>query len=83
MTKIMKIGAVALGLLALPSVAFAQERLRDGALGAVGGAIVGGPVGAVAGGAIGYTQGPRISNAFDRRHRYYRHRHYYRRDHRY
>jgi hypothetical protein len=56
----------------------AQERLRDGAIGAVGGAIVGGPVGAVVGGVGGYMVGPEVSHGFrrattPRHHRHRRH----------
>ena len=51
--------AIALG----PTVACAQERVGETALGALSGAIVGGPVGLVVGGVIGFTAGPSISNA--------------------
>ena len=45
-------------LLALPSLASAQNNTMTGAVGgAVTGAIVGGPVGAVVGGAVGATVG--------------------------
>ena len=47
-----------LGVLAIPSVAFAQSNVPAGATaGAVGGAIVGGPVGAVVGGVAGAVVG--------------------------
>jgi hypothetical protein len=52
-------GAIALG----PSVASAQERVGDAALGALSGALVAGPVGLVAGGVIGFAAGPNISHA--------------------
>jgi hypothetical protein len=71
--------AVALAL--LPTVAAAQDRLVDGALGAGAGALVGGPVGAVVGGAVGFAAGPQIAHGMgihSRRH--YRHsRHHVRR----
>jgi hypothetical protein len=51
--------AVVLG----PAVASAQDRVGETALGALSGAIVGGPVGLVVGGVIGFTAGPSISNA--------------------
>jgi len=51
--------AIALG----PTVACAQERVGETALGALSGAIVGGPIGLVVGGVIGLTAGPSISNA--------------------
>lgn len=41
--------------------AAADERLGDGAMGALAGAVVAGPVGLVAGGVIGYAAGPKIS----------------------
>jgi hypothetical protein len=41
--------------------AAAGERLGDGAMGALAGAAVAGPVGLVAGGVIGYAAGPNIS----------------------
>ncbi|GAC1330509.1 MAG: hypothetical protein NVSMB26_07980 [Beijerinckiaceae bacterium] len=41
----------------------AGERLGDGAMGALAGGLVAGPVGLVAGGVIGYTGGPHISRA--------------------
>jgi len=46
-----------------PAVASAQDRVGETALGALSGAIVGGPVGLVVGGVIGFTAGPSISNA--------------------
>ncbi len=70
-------------LLGVSSVAQAQDRLIDGALGAGAGALVGGPVGAIAGGAIGYGAGPQISRGLHgrrvyhrryRSHRYHTHR---------
>jgi hypothetical protein len=59
-----------------PIAAGAQERLGDGAMGAVAGAIVGGPVGAVAGGIVGYTAGPNIARGLGIRHHHYHHHHY-------
>ena len=46
--------------LAAPVGASAQQRLRDGLIGAGAGAIVGGPVGAVVGGGVGVVAGPEI-----------------------
>ncbi|MDF2118097.1 hypothetical protein PY365_21210 [Roseiarcaceae bacterium H3SJ34-1] len=60
----------------------AQERLRDGAVGAVGGAVVGGPVGAAVGGVGGYVAGPAITRGVKRAvapRRYHAHRRYHRR----
>jgi hypothetical protein len=65
-------------LLTSVSLVSAQERLKDGLLGAGAGAVVGGPVGAVAGGATGYVAGPSIGHSLDGRHR---HRHHYRHHH--
>ncbi len=74
--------AVALTLpLFLSYSANAQERPGDGALGALAGALVGGPVGLVAGGVVGYTAGPAIASSWGLRgHRHY-HRARYRRHH--
>ncbi len=59
---------IVLGLALAPAAAEAQERLGDGAMGAVAGAVVAGPVGAVAGGLVGYTVGPNIASAWGLRH---------------
>jgi hypothetical protein len=56
--------AVAMILLLAPSVALAQHRAGDAALGAVSGAVVLGPVGAVAGAFIGYSAGPAIARSW-------------------
>lgn len=53
--------AVAGVLLLGAGAAAAQDRAVNTGLGAVAGAVVGGPVGAVAGGAIGYGAGNTIS----------------------
>ena len=50
---------LAAGLAATPVMA--QERVGDGAMGALAGAVVLGPIGLLAGGVIGYTAGPGIS----------------------
>ena len=50
--------AAAVILVIATSVASAQHRAGDAALGAVSGAIVLGPIGAVAGAFIGYSAGP-------------------------
>jgi hypothetical protein len=55
---------VAGALLVVPTVASADERVGDAALGALSGVLVGGPIGAVAGGLIGFTAGPSISSAW-------------------
>ncbi len=54
--------ALLLGFAASP--ALAQEKLGDGALGALAGAVVLGPVGLLAGGVIGYTAGPGIAHSW-------------------
>jgi hypothetical protein len=56
--------AAAMILLLAPSVAFAQHRAGDAALGAVSGAVVLGPIGAVAGAFIGYSAGPTIARSW-------------------
>jgi hypothetical protein len=61
-----------------PISANAGERLTDGALGGLAGAVVFGPVGLVAGGVIGYTAGPHIACQIGAK-RCYRHRARYRR----
>ena len=70
---------LALALVCLgPASAIAQERVVDGLLGVLAGAVVAGPVGAVAGGVVGATAGPAISSSWgmDGGHRahYRRHR---------
>jgi hypothetical protein len=55
---------VALGLSLVSSLAIAQERAGDAALGALSGAVVLGPIGAVAGAVVGYTAGPSISRSW-------------------
>jgi hypothetical protein len=76
MKRILLAAALALALF---SKAQAQERLGDGALGALAGALAGGPVGLVAGGVIGYTAGPAIARSWglrgQRDTRHVRHRH--------
>lgn len=75
--KKLLIMAVITGLSVLPCVAKAQERLGDGAMGALAGALVGGPVGLVAGGVVGYTAGPSVASSWGlKSHRHYRHIHY-------
>jgi len=77
MIKKLSILAAIAGLSFLPSIANAQERLGDGAMGALAGALVGGPVGLVAGGVVGYTAGPSIASSWGLKgHRHYRHAHY-------
>jgi hypothetical protein len=61
--------------------ASAQERLGDGALGALAGVLDGGPIGLVAGGVVGYTAGPAIASSWGvRGQRHYRRTHYRRHD---
>jgi hypothetical protein len=56
---------------------FAQEKLGDGAMGALAGAVVAGPVGLVAGGIIGYTAGPGIARSWGLKgHRHVHHARY-------
>jgi hypothetical protein len=62
MTKALTAAAIILML--APSVAFAQHRASDAALGAVSGAVVLGPIGAVAGAFIGYSAGPAIARSW-------------------
>jgi hypothetical protein len=72
-------GAIAIvtALFLAPSLANAQERLGDGAMGALAGALVGGPIGLVAGGVVGYTAGPSIASSWGlKKHRHYSHAHY-------
>jgi hypothetical protein len=51
--NLLAVATVSAGIFFAATVAGAQERLGDGAMGAVAGAVVGGPVGAFAGGVIG------------------------------
>ncbi|VTZ21467.1 conserved exported hypothetical protein [Methylocella tundrae] len=76
MMKRILITAAIAGISLAPSLANAQERLGDGAMGALAGALVGGPVGLVAGGVVGYTAGPSIASSWGlKKHRRYRHAH--------
>ena len=68
--------ALVAAALVTPAVASAGERVVDGALGAVSGAIVFGPVGLVAGGLTGYVAGPHIARGLGLKGH---HRHYVRR----
>ena len=69
--------AVMAGFSFLPSLANAQERLGDGAMGALAGALVGGPIGLVAGGVVGYTAGPSIASSWGlKKHRHSRYAHH-------
>ena len=63
MRKSLSILAAVVGISLLPSLANAQERLGDSAMGALAGALVGGPIGLVAGGVVGYTAGPSIASS--------------------
>ena len=76
MRKTLLILTAIAGLFLLPSLARAQERLGDGAMGALAGALVGGPVGLVAGGGFGYTAGPSIASSWGLKHGHRRHAHY-------
>jgi hypothetical protein len=62
MKKLLILTAIA-GLSFLPSIANAQERLGDAAMGALAGAVVGGPIGLLAGGVVGYTRGRQLRRA--------------------
>jgi hypothetical protein len=55
---------VTLALSLISSVAMAQERGGDAALGALSGALVLGPIGAVAGAVVGYAAGPSIAHSW-------------------
>ena len=78
--RIAAVAAIWSVLLLMPAAA--GERLGDGAMGALAGAVVAGPVGLVAGGVIGYAAGPKISEGLGinkprhRRVRYVRYRRY-------
>jgi hypothetical protein len=78
MVKKLSIAAAMAALFVLPSLANAQERLGDGAMGALAGALVAGPVGLVAGGVVGYTAGPAIASSWGLRGRKHHRRVQYR-----
>jgi len=78
MKKLIACLVLGAGIVLAPVVANAGERLTDGALGGLAGAVVFGPVGLVAGGVIGYTAGPHIACKIGAK-RCYRHRARYRR----
>jgi len=62
----------------VPAAAQAQERLVDGAGGALAGALVAGPVGLVAGGVIGYAGGPNIARSMGLKgHKHHHHHHHH------
>lgn len=61
MMKIWPVLLCALAVMVVPIRANAQERLVDGAGGALAGVLVAGPIGAIAGGIIGYSAGPNIA----------------------
>ena len=69
MKSLLAVGIIAAVTALVPSIAGAQERTGDAALGAVAGAVVAGPVGLLAGGVIGYTAGPGIASEWGLRHR--------------
>jgi outer membrane lipoprotein SlyB len=73
--RIIAISTLLSALMLAPAAA--GERLGDGAMGALAGAVVAGPVGLVAGGVIGYAAGPNISERLGinkrRHHRHVRH----------
>lgn len=79
MKRSMVIAALMAGLFLVPVAAQAQQRLRDGLIGAVGGAVVGGPVGAAVGGVAGYVEGPRVERTFSGRRYHGRRARYHRR----
>lgn len=69
--------AAIVGILFLPLPLNAQERLGDGAMRALAGALVGGPIGLVAGGVVGYTAGPSIASSWGlRTNKHYRRAHH-------
>ncbi|MEA2872882.1 MAG: hypothetical protein QOH67_2858 [Hyphomicrobiales bacterium] len=59
-----RIIAAAVIMVAMPSIAWAQDRAGPAALGALSGAVVLGPVGLVAGAVVGYTAGPSIAQSW-------------------
>ena len=77
MTKAWSILLCALAVVLVPISVNAQERLVDGAGGALAGVLVAGPIGAVAGGVIGYAAGPNIARGMGLKG----HRHYHRAHH--
>jgi hypothetical protein len=66
---------VVVGVIVAPAVGSAQERFKDGAIGAITGAVVAGPVGAIAGGAVGYAAGPNIARGLGLKGRHHRYTH--------
>jgi hypothetical protein len=77
MRKISLILVATLAVALAPAAGAAQERLVDGAGGALAGVIVAGPIGAIAGGIIGWGAGPNIARGMGLKgHRYYRRTHH-------
>lgn len=66
MNKSLAIVVAIAGISCATASAHAQERLGDGAMGALAGALVAGPIGLVAGGVVGYTAGPSIASSWGR-----------------
>ncbi len=72
-TNLMKVGVLAVAILA-PGAVLAQSGTRGGAAaGAVGGAVVGGPVGAVVGGTAGAVGGAAVGSLSNDDRTYARH----------
>jgi hypothetical protein len=77
MNKPLAIVVAIAGISCVTVPAHAQERLGDGAMGALAGALVGGPIGLVAGGVVGYTAGPSIASSWGLKgHKHIRRVHY-------
>ncbi len=77
MKKIWPLLLCALAVILVPIHAHAQERLVDGAGGALAGVLVAGPIGAIAGGVIGYAAGPDIAHGMGLKgHKHHHHAHH-------
>lgn len=77
MTRAAGLILCALAIAAIPVEVRAQERVVDGAGGALAGVLVAGPIGALAGGVIGVFAGPDIARGMGLKgHHHYHHVHH-------
>jgi len=74
MTRAAGLILCALAIIMIPIEVKAQERVVDGAGGALAGVLVAGPIGALAGGIIGVVSGPDIARGMGLKGHHHYHR---------